>query len=255
MDGIVRRQLGLPGYGRRPPEWTMRRQGVKMLFGFSPLVVPPPRPDLACVTGFWFLDAGPDWQPPTALAEFLRRGPPPIYVGFGSMPGPSARRMVGLAVAAALAGGRRVLLSTGWGAGEGWASADDRVLVVGHVPHDWLFRHVSAVVHHGGAGTGAAALRAGVPSITIPLLGDQHFWGWRLAQLGVAAPPIAHKQATQADLKAALAAADSSPVRTAARDLGSRIAREAASVRAITAMRGWDLLPPGPLPPAGAGLS
>jgi sterol 3beta-glucosyltransferase len=80
----------------------------------------------------------------------------------------------------------------------------DSILRVGAVPHDWLFPRMAAVIHHGGAGTTAAGLRAGVPSVVVPSFGDQFFWGWRVGELGVGPKPIPRVKLTAAKLAGAI---------------------------------------------------
>lgn len=110
----------------------------------------------------------------------------------------------------------------------------DTVFRVDSIPHAWLFPRVAAVVHHGGAGTTAAGLRAGVPSIVIPFFGDQPFWGQRLAELGVGLAPIPRKQLTAERLADAIdrAVTDQS-MRQRAADLGTKIRGEDGIAHAV----------------------
>src|SRR5207248_7957003 len=136
-----------------------------------------------------------DWCPPPALVDFLADGPAPVYVGFGSMAPADAERLTAVALDALARADRRAVLLAGW-AGLGRAAGSDRVLVVDAIPHDWLFPRMSALVHHGGAGTTASGLRAGVPAVVVPFFGDQPFWGDRVWRLGVGARPIQRKALT-----------------------------------------------------------
>jgi UDP:flavonoid glycosyltransferase YjiC (YdhE family) len=167
------------------------------MFGFSPHVVPPPDDwgDDAYVTGYWFLDEHPDWQPPADLARFLGDGEPPIYVGFGSMPSADPQATHDLILAALRQAGLRAVIGGGWG-GVKPTSAPDFAYFVDHAPHEWLFERVAGVVHHGGAGTTAAGLRAGKPTMIIPHLGDQPYWGRRVHELGVGVKPIPRQKLT-----------------------------------------------------------
>lgn len=118
-----------------------------------------------------------------------------------------------------------VMLS-GWG-GLRKENLPDTVYLVDSVPHSWLFPHVAAIVHHGGAGTTAAGLRAGVPSIVIPFFGDQLFWGQRVADLGVGTKPIPRKQLTVERLSHAIQQATTNlSMRQRAADLGIKIRAE-----------------------------
>lgn len=168
-----------------------------LLYGYSPTVIPKP-PDWGAdvhVTGYWFLDQTEDWSPPADVVEFLEAGPPPVFVGFGSMSSRSPERMVDLILSALAEAGQRGIILSGW-AGLRKADAPDSVFMVDSVPFSWLFPRVAAVVHHGGAGTTSAGLRAGVPSLVIPFFGDQPFWGQRVAALGAGPNPIPRKKLT-----------------------------------------------------------
>ena len=156
------------------------------LMGYSPLVLAKPQDweHYHHVTGYWFLDAPANWQPPAELAQFLESGPPPVYIGFGSMSDKDPERRTRVALRALELTGQRGVLSTGWG-GVSRLETPANVITVNDVPHSWLFPRMAAVVHHGGAGTTAAGLRAGVPSLVAPFMMDQFFWAEQLVKLGV----------------------------------------------------------------------
>jgi sterol 3beta-glucosyltransferase len=187
----VRRDLGLAPMPLAPAFSRAVRAGREALYAFSRLLVPRPAdwPESAMITGFWFLDSDPAWEPPAALAEFLAAGDPPVYVGFGSMNTRDPRRTAELVLRALELSGRRGILLRGWGG----MTADDLppgAIMVDSAPHDWLLPRTAAVVHHGGSGTTGAALRAGVPSVVAPFFADQPFWAGRVAALGVGPEPI-----------------------------------------------------------------
>ena len=231
-----RRQLGLPPlpFGPLAPD----RQGqLRAFYGFSPHVIPRPLdwgPHLE-VTGYWFLEPPDGWTPAADLEAFLAAGAPPVYVGFGSMahrdPGGVAR-----AVFAALERvGRRGVVLKGWG-GLGAGEVPAHVHMVEDVPHHWLFPRMAAVVHHGGAGTTAAALRAGVPAVAIPYFADQPFWAARIHQLGVAPPPLPRAALDEDRLAKALAEVlAEGPMRERAALLGDRLRREDGVGNAVAA--------------------
>ncbi len=156
----------------------------------SPSVIP--RPDDwdedTHMTGYWFLGEGRGWRPEAALADFLQAGEPPVYIGFGSMTTRRPDHLARQIVEGVRRAGVRALLATGWGALEGF-DVPGTVHVIKGAPHDALFRHVSAVVHHGGAGTTAAGLRAGRPTLICPLTVDQPFWAHRVWALGCGPEP------------------------------------------------------------------
>lgn len=177
-------------------------------------------------TGAWVLaEVAPL---PADLEAFLERGDPPIFVGFGSMPaaGDAARPLI----AAARAAGRRIIVSKGWAELELADDAPD-CMAVGDVSHDVLFPRVAAVVHHGGAGTTAAAARAGVPQVVTPMFGDQFYWAGRIAALG-AGSTTPHATMTEERLAGALRDALDPAVAARAGTLATRIGRDGAAIAA-----------------------
>ncbi|MBD3274867.1 MAG: hypothetical protein GF372_06120 [Candidatus Marinimicrobia bacterium] len=168
----------------------------------SPEVIPPPPdyPSHVHVTGFLFLDQGVGWTPPQDLSDFLESGEPPVYVGFGSMTGHASEDAALLIDAL---DGRRAVINQGW-SDMHYSNLPDSVYLLKGAPHDWLFPRMSAVVHHGGAGTLAASLRAGVPILVIPHLADQFYFGRRVHELGAGPKPIPRKNLNAKSLKSAL---------------------------------------------------
>lgn len=148
------------------------------------------------------------YTPAPDLAEFLAAGPPPVYIGFGSIVVDDPDAMTKLIFEAVKKAGVRALVSKGWGGlGADAMGIPEGVFMLGNVPHDWLFQHVSAVVHHGGAGTTAAGIATGKPTVVVPFFGDQPFWGAMVARAGAGPVPIPYKQLTADKLAAALAEA------------------------------------------------
>lgn len=190
----------------RGPFAEMRRTHVPTLCAFSEHVVPKPSDWDAWlhVTGYWWLDE-PAWSAPAELTRFLDDGEPPVYVGFGSMPAGSAR-ITAMVLGALRASGQRGVLAGRWDGLPAGAIGSD-VIVVNDVPHSWLLPRMSAVVHHSGAGTTAAALRAGVPSINVPFFIDQPFWADRVRALGVGPNPIPLRKLNEARLTSAISRA------------------------------------------------
>lgn len=209
--------LGLPARGRAAPL-------AGTLYGYSPHVLPKPRDWGAsvAVTGYWFLDK-PDWSPDGELAAFLAAGEPPIYVGFGSMPSVDPQRMASVVVAGLKRAGKRGVLATAGGA-LGQIEPSKYIHVITGAPHDRLFPLMHATLHHGGAGTTGAALRAGRPTAICPFFGDQPFWARRVVALGVGPKPLDKKAMTADDLAAAFLAMDNHDMRARAADLGVAIA-------------------------------
>ncbi|MEU1672195.1 glycosyltransferase [Streptomyces roseifaciens] len=193
-----------------------------------------PTPELDVVqTGAW---TTPDPRPlPAGLTAFLEAGPPPVYVGFGSMPMHAAADVAQVAVDAIRAQGRRALVRRGWA---GLTLTDDRddCLAVGEVNHQALFGRVAAVVHHGGAGTTTTATRAGAPQVVVPQAADQPYWAGRVADLGIGAAH--HGPApTFVSLSAALTTALSPGARARAASVAGTIRTDGAAVAAQLLLR------------------
>ena len=211
--------LGLDGIrGQRQPAGT--------IYAYSPQVVPKPADwgEDVLVSGYWFLDSE-SWRPDAELAAFLDAGEPPLYVGFGSMPGIDAGALTELIIEALALTGKRGLLATGGGALTARPCPPGVHFIAG-APHDRLFPRVDATIHHGGAGTTAAALRAGKPTVACPFFGDQPFWGRRIAQLGMGPAPIDRKTLSAAKLAEAMVDMDDARTRKRAADLGAAIRAE-----------------------------
>ncbi|HLV35212.1 MAG TPA: glycosyltransferase, partial [Spirillospora sp.] len=219
--------LDLPPSPIQGPFPEHMRLQIPVVYGYSPSVLPKPSNwgEFIHVTGYWFLDQ-PDWTPPAALVDFLNAGTPPIYIGFGSMANRSPQQLTEISLAALKRTNQRGLLLTGWG-GISQSDLPDTVFKIDAAPHDWLFPRMAAVVHHGGAGTTGASLRAGKPTAIIPFFGDQVFWGERVAALGVGPRPISRKQLSVDTLAAALQRMiNDETLRTKAAALGETIRGE-----------------------------
>jgi UDP:flavonoid glycosyltransferase YjiC (YdhE family) len=175
------------------------------------------------LTNFIFHDQAHAYQPPGALLDFLAAGEAPIYVGFGSVrvddPGAVTRTIFSALDKA----GARAILSNGW-AHLGGEAPPPNVFVIGDSPHDWLFPRCRAVCHHGGAGTTAAGLRAGLPTVVVPSFGDQFFWGQVVAEAGAGPQPIPMAQLDDVTLAEAFAACRQPLLQERARALGARLA-------------------------------
>lgn len=198
-----RARLGLPAYGARSFQRIL--QSTPLVGAYSPTIIRHPAdwPATVHISGYLFLDDRADWQPSPALTAFLEAGEAPVTIGFGSMAGRSPAQLARIAVEAVVQSGRRGLLLTGWG-GLQAASVPESVFVVDAAPHAWLFPRTAAVVHHGGAGTTAEGLRAGVPAVVVPFAFDQAFWGARIHALGLGPAPIPQKKLTAERLAQAI---------------------------------------------------
>lgn len=197
------------------------------IHGYSRHVVPVPDDwdGSTFVSGFWFLDGGEQWQMPDSLAAFLRAGEKPVYVGFGSMPPFEPDRLTAIITEGLRLAGKRGILLTGNGALVSNTAAD-HVFCLPSAPHDALFQHVAAALHHGGAGTTGASLRAGLPTAIMPFFGDQPFWARRVKELGVGPSPIDRKAVTSDHLARIFRELDDQNMQQRANDLARKIRSE-----------------------------
>lgn len=180
--------LGLPP---AKGENILHDKPITKLYAYSEAIVPRPADwdESSIVTGYWFLDAPTSWQPDPELVKFFQEGSTPVYIGFGSMFIGGGKQKTEIVLEALRLAGQRGVIATGWG-GLTKENKSNDIFVLDAVPHDWLFPKVAAIIHHGGAGTTGAALRAGKPQIICPFVGDQFFWGRRVADLGISPLPI-----------------------------------------------------------------
>ncbi|WP_285105200.1 glycosyltransferase [Promicromonospora sp. MEB111] len=240
-DQMIWRTMQQPGVNRQrrevlglPPLRTnarvlQDRQGMPLYYAYSPLVLPRPadwHPRIH-VTGYLPTSAPAGWEPPPDLARFLDAGDPPVSFGLGSVPTAQPGRLVDAFLEALDRTGRRGILIGGWADLGRDRELPDHVLRIESAPYDWLFPRLAAAIHHGGAGTTAAGLRAGIPTILTPVAVDQFSWGRRVAELGVGPEPIPVKVLDADRLTAALTQATSDEgMRERAARLGERLRQE-----------------------------
>ncbi len=218
-----------------------------ILCGFSELVSPRP-PDWGnhiSLTGWWwppdtrwFEPQAPWPLPPKyanpALEQFIAAGAPPVFVGLGSMPAPDPARTSALLIESARLAGARLVLHSGWAGLSVPPEMAERVFCISYAPYDWLFPQMSLVIHHGGSGTTGYALASGVPSMALPFVFDQFFWGERSAALGVGPAPIPFTRLSVRALAEAIRQAQQSGAfQPAAAALAKRLRAENGLQRAV----------------------
>ncbi|TVY18886.1 Sterol 3-beta-glucosyltransferase UGT80B1 [Lachnellula arida] len=208
---------------------VLHRLRIPYTYCWSPALIPKPKdwgPHIS-ISGFYFLSLASNYQPDADLADFLAAGPPPVYIGFGSIVVEDPNAMTKLIFEAVEKTGQRALVSKGWGGfGGDELSKPDGVFMLGNCPHDWLFKHVSCVVHHGGAGTTAAGIALGRPTVIVPFFGDQPFWGAMVARAGAGPSPILFKDLDAEGLSKAILKALEPETLERAKELGERIREE-----------------------------
>lgn len=217
----------LPVKGARSVLFPPGAGTIPVLHAYSSTVLPRPEdwPNHASVTGYWRLAPPSDYTPPPHLAAFLANGPPPVFVGFGSMTSMDPRMLGKLVTGALRKAGQRGVVAKGWAELEVNGTKD--VIAIPPVPYSWLFPRVAAVVHHGGAGTTAEGFHAGVPTLICPFFGDQPGWAQLSVDLGVGAEPVKRSRLTQDRLAAAIREATGNPkLSKNAKALAARLAGE-----------------------------
>ncbi|KAI0553520.1 sterol glucosyltransferase [Xylaria curta] len=200
---------------------------IPFTYCWSPSLISKPFdwPEYIDVCGFFFRQP-PQYNPPNELQDFLRKGPRPVYIGFGSIVIDNPAELTQLLLETTKAVGVRALISRGWSSLGNTGDVDDHVMYLDDCPHEWLFQQVLAVVHHGGAGTTACGLRYGCPTVVVPFFGDQPFWGSMIAAAGAGPEPIPYKSLNRSNLAEALKFCLREEVATAARCIAMNMSSE-----------------------------
>ncbi len=223
----VRRKAGLP---KRKLFWPFDdnppRLRTPVLCAWSPSIIPASRDWLSRthVTGYFFFPFDQSYSPPSELDAFLKSGKPPVCVSFGSMVNKDVERINSVVIDALKKTNNRGIILSGW-SGVKNRSSDDFIYLES-VPHDWLLPRCKMIIHHGGAGTTSAGLRAGIPNIVVPFTADQPFWGDRVHAIGVGPKPILVKNISVDKLVLAIAKAESDVICDRAQLVGQNIRSE-----------------------------
>ncbi len=230
----IRRRANLPKRKLYSPfDHNPYRLPTPILCAWSPSVLSPSkdwRSNVHC-TGYFFDDSHINYQPTVALQKFLDEGEPPVCISFGSMVNRHAGNIARIACEALRQTNNRGIILSGWSSIT-YPSSND-LLYLNAVPHQWLLPRCKLVIHHGGAGTTSAGLRAGIPSIVIPFTADQPFWGNRVHDLGAGPKPISVKKLSVKNLTRALNEANDQDIRPRAQDIGKTLRNEDGTGKAI----------------------
>ena len=211
------------------PDYHVGDRTVPVIYAVSPMVLPRPKAwdEHIHMSGFWWDDEPVEWDAPQDLKDFLENGEQPIYIGFGSMVSGDMNKTFTKVLKAVRASRVRAVINLGWGGKDLHLKSNNRVYFADYVPHDWLFPRVRAVVHHGGAGTTAAGLRYGKPTLVVPFGGDQPFWGNRVNAIGCGPKPISRDRMTVQRLtKGIIDLTTHASYCVAAEELGARLRME-----------------------------
>jgi UDP:flavonoid glycosyltransferase YjiC (YdhE family) len=228
---------------RYPFRSESARQNTPLVLAISPTVVPRPKDwdvEAIQIPGYFFLQASNEYQPAEALKTFLAQGPPPVCISFGSTIHRNAAQIYRLLLKTIEQERLRAILLSGWNTAHRFEPSK-HLFVTDAVPHDWLLPRCQSIIHHGGAGTTAAGLRAGLPTLVIPSASDQPFWGQRVQAIGAGPPAIPANRLTQSKLIEALRTLQSDAIRIKAQSIGEAIRAEKGveeTVRLIESMHG-----------------
>ena len=228
----VREAVGLPAFTL--DDWPEYVGSDHLLLGYSRHFCELPAMEFPCArqAGFWFHDdrQGTDWGPPSDLRAFVEADPAPLVLSLGSMPVLEPAKEVAVHAEAAARLGRRLVIQKGWAdlsPSDLPASVDPRMIhFAEYVPHDWLFRHASALIHHGGIGTTARALCHGLPMLVEPRAFDQFVNARRILAVGLGAAAHPHKLTAEGLCRLLSEKVLTPEARRNAEAMGSRIREE-----------------------------
>jgi sterol 3beta-glucosyltransferase len=223
----IRRRAGLPKQKLYSPfDRDPVRPPTPILCTWSPHVLPTSEdwPSNVHVTGYLFGEFDTTYQPPIELQRFLDTGEPPICISFGSMINRDAQKIDDIIHGALSQTNNRGIILSGWS--ELKKQSSDHIFYLDAIPHQWLLPHCKMIIHHGGAGTTSAGLRAGIPNIVIPFTADQPFWGKRVYAIGAGPKPIFVKKLSAANLTKAILDANDPLLRKRAHEIGQKLKHE-----------------------------
>ncbi len=226
-----------PDIGPARLSWATPGRHFGLLQAYSAALVPPGCAPLTVQTGTWTFPQS-EWQPPPELQAFLEAGPPPVVVSFGSMVSRDTPSLMTMIIKTLCQTGLRGIIQRGW-ADATVQRVPNTIYLADEIPHDWLLPQAAAMIHHGGAGTTASALRAGVPSVIVPLAADQPFWAWRAHKTGANPPPIPVTELSVERLQSALQQALDPAYRSRAAIVSAMMRAEGGAPAAVQHIERW----------------
>jgi len=238
----VRRRAGLPKRKLYSPfKDSPLRLRTPILCAWSPSLIPPSSdwsPHMY-VTGYYFFPYNDSYTPSNQLKEFLESGESPVCVSFGSMVNKNAEKVDEIIQEALKRTDNRGIILSGWGSAKRESISD--LLYLESAPHDWLLPKCKILIHHGGAGTTSAVLRAGIPQVVVPFMADQPFWGSRVHAIGVAPKPIRVNQLSVEKMVRAVAEAESKYILERAQVTGQVIRSEDGVMNAVALIESYAI--------------
>lgn len=213
----------------------LEKTNFNYLYGFSKYIIPKPIDwsENHHITGYWFLESQENWSPSKELLDFLNTDKKIIYAGFGSMVNRNPEESSIIILDAIKGSDIKLIVTTGWG-GLKIDNITENIYVTDQIPHDWLFPKINAAIHHCGAGTTSAVLKAGIPSISVPFFSDQPFWANRIYNLGLSTKPINRKDLNSSNLRSAIKESlDNSNMINRCKIMGDKVSSENGVMNAV----------------------
>jgi sterol 3beta-glucosyltransferase len=230
----VRRRAGLPKRKLYSPfKDSTPHLRTPILCAWSPSLIPPSSDwdSRVHVTGYYFFPYNNSYIPPNELKDFLEAGRPPVCISFGSMVNKNAEKIDMVIRESLKRTNNRGIILSGWGSAKRETAKD--LLYLESAPHDWLLPKCTMLIHHGGAGTTSAGLRAGIPQVIVPFMADQPFWGSRVHAISVAPKAINVNQLSVEKMVHAIAEAESNVILERAQVIGQEIRGEDGVMNAV----------------------
>ena len=236
IEGFWKENIGKKVDFSASPILQQIKSGKPVINAYSPLIFQPSKEwgDNIQTVGSLIIENESNFTPSKELEDFIKNGEPPVFIGFGSMKDlNSFTKTFEIISEAVTKTKQRAVIGLGWTKNSFSGVLPDNIFLIENIPFSWLFPQMKLVVHHGGAGTTAAGLNAGKPTIIIPHMADQPAWGLRVYELGVGSKPITRKSLSAEKLSKAITFALQPKIVEAANRLGQSMRTEHSLEKAI----------------------